>query len=195
MLEVKRKPAVHSQSASDRVYRNDANTQTTNPVSPSKTRDYPNFQGKLPVITGECHFKGTMSIDGSLSGQIGGQSCVNLKQRPSTAFSVYSELDGDLSFKDMLRVNGHISGTVYSKTGTIFIDTHAIVDARVDVSVAVIEGTVNGDVVARERVELGHVSRIYGNIWTRSLVIKDGAIFEGVCRVIGEEEKEAGLGI
>jgi cytoskeletal protein CcmA (bactofilin family) len=95
----------------------------------------------------------------------------------------------------MLRVNGHISGTVYSKTGTIFIDTHATVDARIDVSVAVIDGTVNGDIVARERVELGHVSRIYGNIWTRSLVIKDGAIFEGVCRMIGEEEKGAGLRI
>ncbi|HEV8368458.1 MAG TPA: polymer-forming cytoskeletal protein [Pyrinomonadaceae bacterium] len=197
MLEVKRKPAVHSHSASasDRLYRNNGNTQSTNPVSASATRDYPNFQGKLPVITGECHFKGTMSIDGSLAGQIGVQSCVNLKQRPSTAFSVYSELDGDLSFKDMLRVNGHISGTVYSKTGTIFIDTHATVDARIDVSVAVIDGTVNGDIVARERVELGHVSRIYGNIWTRSLVIKDGAIFEGVCRMIGEEEKGAGLRI
>jgi cytoskeletal protein CcmA (bactofilin family) len=48
---------------------------------------------------------------------------------------------------------------------------------------------VKGDIVARERVELGPVSRIYGNIWTRSLMIKDGAIFEGVCRMIGEEQK------
>jgi cytoskeletal protein CcmA (bactofilin family) len=191
VLEVKRKPAVHSHSASapTRVYRNDANSSTVNSVPTPATRDYPNFQAKLPVITGECHFKGTMSVDGRLSGQIGSQSCVNLKQRPSTAFSVYAELDGELSFKDMVRVNGHISGTVYSKTGTIFIDDHAKVDANVDVSVAVINGTVNGDIVARERVELGPVSRIYGNIWTPSLVIKNGAIFEGVCRMIGEEQK------
>jgi cytoskeletal protein CcmA (bactofilin family) len=89
----------------------------------------------------------------------------------------------------MVRVNGHIAGTVFSKQGTLIVDTEARVDATVDVAVAVINGTVKGEIVARERVELGPSSKIYGNIWTRSLVIKDGAVFEGVCRMIDERTK------
>jgi hypothetical protein len=52
----------------------------------------------------------------------------------------------------------------------------------------IIGGMVKGDIVAREPVELGPASKIYGNIWTRSLVIKDGAIFEGICRMIEEQK-------
>ena len=131
-----------------------------------------------------------MSIDGLISGQVGAKSSMSLKQKPSAAFAVQAELSGDLTFRDMIRVNGHIAGSVYSKVGTIIIDAEANVDANVDVGVAVISGTVRGDIVARERVELGPASRIYGNIWTRSIIIKDGAIFEGVCRMI-EEDKMA----
>ena len=147
------------------------------------------FRSKLPVITGECHFKGSMSIDGMLSGQVSPQNAVSLKQKPSKAFDVQAELAGEFNFKDMVRVNGHIAGTVYSKSGTIIIDAEARVDATIDVAVAVIGGTVAGDIVARERVELGPASRIYGNIWTRSIVIKDGAIFEGVCHMIDDRKQ------
>jgi cytoskeletal protein CcmA (bactofilin family) len=130
-----------------------------------------------------------MCVDGLLSGQVGANSCVNLKQRTSNVFASEAELTGEFNFKDMVRINGHIAGSVHSKTGTIIVDTEAKVDATVDVAVAMISGTVTGDIIARDRVELGPASKIYGNIWTRSLVIKDGAIFEGVCRMIDEVTK------
>jgi len=156
------------------------------PIVPVAPRD---FQAKLPVITGEVNFKGIVNVDGVLSGQIGSGSSVNVKQRPSAVYETHAELSGEITFKDMVRVNGHVAGTVYSKTGTLIVDTGARIDARVDVQVAIVSGTVKGDIIARERVELGPTSKIYGNIWTRSLVIKDGAIFEGVCRMIDEVEK------
>ena len=87
----------------------------------------------------------------------------------------------------MLR--SHVAGTIYSKSGTLIVDASAIVAADIDVGVVVVAGSVKGDIIARERVELGPASKIYGNIWTRSLVIKDGAIFEGVCRMLDEIEK------
>jgi cytoskeletal protein CcmA (bactofilin family) len=147
------------------------------------------FQAKLPVITGEIHFKGVLTTDGVLSGQIGAASSLNVKQRPSSSFATHAELTGEITFKDMVRVNGHVAGTIFSKNGTLIVDIGGRVEANVAVGVAVIGGTVKGDIIARERVELGPASKIYGNIWTRSLVIKDGAIFEGVCRMIDEIEK------
>jgi cytoskeletal protein CcmA (bactofilin family) len=200
MLEVKRKPAVHSHgataSAPARIRTSESNDKTgrtsvsqIHSVTSSPRNDPADFRGKIPVIIGECHFKGSMSLDGLVSGQIGAQNGVSLKQRPSSAFAVDAELAGEFSFKGMLRINGHIAGTVYSEAGTIIVDAEAKVDADVDVAVAVIGGTVNGDIVARERVELGPASRIYGNIWTRSIVIKDGAIFEGVCHMIADTKQ------
>lgn len=188
MLEVKRKPAVHSQSsgaaAPARVKTDSREAVESQPKEPRA------FTGKIPVIAGDCHFKGSISVDGLISGQIGTQNGVRLIQRPSSQFTVQAELEGEFHFKDAIRVNGHIAGTVYSRAGTIFVDVEAQVDARVDVAVAVISGTVRGDIVARDRVELGPASKICGNIWTRSIVIKDGAIFEGVCRMIDEELQE-----
>jgi cytoskeletal protein CcmA (bactofilin family) len=147
------------------------------------------FQTRLPVITGEAHFQGAMSVNGLLSGQLGSASCLSVKQRSSSFLTSGPDLCGDISFKGMVRVNGHIAGTVYSENGTLIVDTGATVESNVDVAVVVIGGTIKGDIVARERVELGPASKIYGNIWTRSIVIKNGAIFEGVCRMIEEAKK------
>lgn len=127
-----------------------------------------------------------MAVDGLLCGQMGPGSGVNLKQKASGSFLSEAELAGEFTFKDMIRVNGRIEGSIHSQAGTLIIDTGANVEANVDVAVAVIGGTLKGDLVARERVELGPASKIYGNIRTRSIVIKDGAIFEGVCRMVEE---------
>lgn len=187
MLEVKRKPALpsHGSAPPSQVRVRDSESRTPS----ARYDESSDFRGKVPVITGECNFKGSMSIDGVLTGQIGPQSAVRLKQKPSKSFLAAAELTGEFNFKDMVRVNGHIAGTVYSKTGTLIIDAEATVDASIDVAVAVIGGTVSGDIVARERVELGPASKIYGNIWTRSLVIKDGAIFEGICHMIDDRKQ------
>jgi cytoskeletal protein CcmA (bactofilin family) len=194
VLEVKRKPASHSHgTATTRALApttparaSTSESQTIPAIAPSEFRE---FQAKVPVITGEIHFKGVLPVDGILTGQIGAGSSLNLRQRPSASFATQAELTGDLTFKDMVRVNGHVAGTIYSKTGTLIVDASACVESNINVVAAIISGTVKGDIIARDRVELGPAAKIYGNIWTRSLVIKDGAIFEGVCRMIGEVQK------
>jgi cytoskeletal protein CcmA (bactofilin family) len=143
------------------------------------------FQAKVPVITGEAHYRGLVAVEGLLSGQLGASSgCLSVKQSCNATFDSKPQLNGELSFRDVVRVSGHIAGSVSSVKGTIIVDIGARVDARIDVAVAVIGGTVNGDIIARDRVEIGPVARVRGNIWTKSLTIKDGAIFEGVCRMI-----------
>lgn len=191
VLEVKRKPASPSHGTATARARVSVDTATVSTTA-SQTIPHPqirDFQAKLPVITGEIHFKGMLSVDGVLTGQIGVGSSLNLRQKPSTSYATQAELNGQIIFKDMVRVNGHVAGTIYSKTGTLIVDLNACVEANVEVAVAVINGTVKGDIIARDRVELGPASKIYGNIGTRSLVIKDGAMFEGVCRMIDEVEK------
>jgi cytoskeletal protein CcmA (bactofilin family) len=147
-----------------------------------------NFQARVPVITGEAIYRGSMPVDGTISGQLGAGSTLTVKQRPrSGPVASEPELDGELIFKDMLRVNGYIAGKVTSQNGTLIVDLSARVDADIEVGVAVISGIVNGDVIAHERVELGPAAIINGNISTRSLTMKPGAVFQGDCRMLKNE--------
>lgn len=93
-------------------------------------------------------------------------------------------LTGEATFKAMLRVDGHLSGRVSSDSGTLIVGNNGQVDADVQVAVAVIHGTVNGDIVASQRLELGRAAKVNGNIQTPSLVIEQGALFEGSCRMV-----------
>ncbi|MGH9903628.1 MAG: bactofilin family protein [Pyrinomonadaceae bacterium] len=92
-------------------------------------------------------------------------------------------LTGEATFKEMLRIDGHLSGSIASAKGTLIVSSGGKVDADISVGVAKINGVVNGDIVATERIEFGRTARVNGNIQTPSLVIEQGAVFEGICRM------------
>jgi cytoskeletal protein CcmA (bactofilin family) len=100
-------------------------------------------------------------------------------------------LTGEASFKGMLRVDGGLSGRVSSADGTLIVSTNGRVDANVEVAVAQIYGTVNGDITATKRIEMGRVAKVTGNIQTPALIIENGALFEGSCRMAQLKEESA----
>jgi len=200
MLELKRKPIMGRNAAkaarprqhpssgrgtSAEVVKLDASfTTSAGGIRAVEPRD---VQTRVPLITGEAQCRGTMVVDGPLSGQLAGShGCLMVKQKSNSFFGSAPEFDGEITFKDMVRVNGHIAGSVNSHGGTLIVDIGAVVDANIDVGVAVVCGQVTGDIVARDRVEIGPAARIYGNIWTRSIIIKNGAIFEGICHMLDD---------
>jgi cytoskeletal protein CcmA (bactofilin family) len=97
-------------------------------------------------------------------------------------------LTGETTFQAMLRVDGHLTGRVSSEAGTLVIGGTGRVDANILVAAAVINGTVNGDIVAQDRVELGRTARVVGNIQSPRLMIEDGAVFEGTCSMVKSKE-------
>jgi cytoskeletal protein CcmA (bactofilin family) len=90
---------------------------------------------------------------------------------------------GEANFKAMMRVDGQLSGRIHSSSGTLIIGANGKVDANIEVAVATIHGTVNGDIIASQRLELGRSAKVNGNIQTPSLVIEQGAVFEGSCKM------------
>jgi cytoskeletal protein CcmA (bactofilin family) len=96
-------------------------------------------------------------------------------------------LTGEANFKGMLRVDGHLSGQVKSEGGTLIVGNNGQVDADIEVAVATIHGAVNGDITASQRLELGRAAKVNGNIQTPSLVIEQGAVFEGSCKMIQQK--------
>ena len=99
-------------------------------------------------------------------------------------------LTGETNFHAMLRVDGHLVGTVSSEAGTLIVGTQGQVDANVSVAAAMINGTVNGDVVASEKLQLGRTARVLGNIQSPKLIIEEGAILEGSCSMLKARETQ-----
>jgi len=97
-------------------------------------------------------------------------------------------LTGETNFQMMLRVDGHLTGTVTSDGGTLIVGTNGQVDANVSVGVATINGVVNGDVIATVKIHLGRTARVMGNVATPRLVIEEGALFEGGCTMMKARE-------
>lgn len=111
--------------------------------------------------------------DGSLSGFVGSGTVIT----------------GEASFKSMLRVDGRFSGRIMSAGGALIVGAGGQVDANIEVSVATIHGVVNGDIIASDRIELGRAAKLTGNIQTPSLMIEQGAIFEGSCKMMKAADK------
>jgi cytoskeletal protein CcmA (bactofilin family) len=101
-----------------------------------------------------------------------------------------TSLTGDTTFQMMLRVDGHLTGTVSSDGGTLIVGDTGQLDANVSVAIANVNGQINGDVIATEKINLGRTARVVGNIMTPKLVIEDGAIFEGGCSMLKAREDE-----
>jgi len=157
---------------------------------PFQPRKATSFQPRVPVIIGEAAYRGTLPVDGIIIGQLGAAgSALTIKQRPrSGSGEAQPELDGELTFKDLLRVNGHVAGKIFSYKGTLIVDTSARVEAEINVAVCVVSGTVVGDIVGHERVEVGPGATVKGNIATPSLTIKPGAVFQGDCRMLKDRQ-------
>lgn len=97
-------------------------------------------------------------------------------------------LTGETEFHAMLRVDGHLIGRVSSQSGTLIIGTNGQVDANITVAAAMVNGAVNGDIVATEKLQLGRTARVLGNIQSPRLIVEEGAILEGSCSMMVARE-------
>ena len=92
---------------------------------------------------------------------------------------------GEVQFRSMLRIDGHFSGQVDSADGTLIVSNGAQVSkAVINVAVAKINGTVEGDINASKELVLGPTANVTGKVAARLLTIEEGALFNGSFRRI-----------
>jgi cytoskeletal protein CcmA (bactofilin family) len=93
-----------------------------------------------------------------------------------------SEFEGKLSFEGTVRVDGKLSGEIFTDD-VLIIGEGAEVHAEINVGAVVIEGTVHGNINAKRSVEIHTPARVRGNIITPSLYIEKGVMFDGNCQM------------
>ncbi len=104
---------------------------------------------------------------------------------------------GTLTFEGTVRIDGVVSGAIYSK-GTVILGEHAVIEGDIGAGTIVSGGTINGNVTATERVHLLPSAVLNGDLKTPSLKVEEGVRLHGNCEAEGrakstgvEEPREA----
>ena len=93
------------------------------------------------------------------------------------------DFTGEVRFKSMLRIDGRFSGNVNSADGTLIVSTGAqVTEAVINVAVARINGTVEGNINASQEVVLGRTASVTGIVRSPTITVEEGALFNGTCR-------------
>ena len=94
-----------------------------------------------------------------------------------------TKFTGEVCFKSMLRIDGHFSGRVSSSDGTLIVSDGAqLTQAVIEVAVAKINGTVEGDIRASKELVLGPTANVTGEVMAPALTVAEGAILNANCR-------------
>lgn len=96
------------------------------------------------------------------------------------------EVSGDIIFADRLQIDGKVSGKLSSESGTLVIGEMGTVEAQLDVGICVIQGTLQGNLIARSKVEIRKTGRVHGDLITPVLLVEEGAVFNGAIKM-GQE--------
>jgi cytoskeletal protein CcmA (bactofilin family) len=106
------------------------------------------------------------------------EPALETQPRSSAAVGPGSSFDGLLAFWGLARVEGRMRGEVVAD-GTLEVGPEASVRARIEVDALVVEGLVEGEVIARERVEVRAGGRLAAAVRTPRLALDEGGRLEG----------------
>ncbi|TAA11930.1 polymer-forming cytoskeletal protein [Pseudoxanthomonas winnipegensis] len=112
-------------------------------------------------------------------------------QAVDTLIGAQVVLHGDLQFSGGLVVEGRIHGRVFAAPGqpaTLTLGEAGLIEGVVDVPVVIVNGRIEGDVRATERVELAPRARVSGNIHYKVVEMRAGAVLVGQLMHLSEGE-------
>src|SRR2546426_7677924 len=93
-----------------------------------------------------------------------------------------SEIEGKYTFSGTVMLNGKFKGEI-SSNDTLIIGEKGVINASIRAGVVLISGEVVGNVLGLERVELRGTARVFGDVEAPVVVVEEGVLFEGHCRM------------
>jgi cytoskeletal protein CcmA (bactofilin family) len=89
---------------------------------------------------------------------------------------------GEFDLSGLLRIDGDFSGTIRT-TGKILVGRNGRADCTLHAGTVVIGGVVRGEIFSTEKVIILSTGLMLGNITTPRLIVEEGVIFNGACRI------------
>ena len=97
---------------------------------------------------------------------------------PQSVIAADVEITGTIKSTGSVRIDGKLEGEL-NCTGDAVIDKSATIKGNINVSSATIEGTISGNVTAKDRIEMKSSARVTGDIRAKRLSVEDGVTFIG----------------
>ena len=99
-----------------------------------------------------------------------------------------THIKGDMTFDGTAKLLGTFEGKITAK-GDLHVADGATCRAVVEAGKVTVDGTVDGNVTARERIELTGKAKMKGDLISARLLVAEGASFVGHCTVGPEATK------
>jgi cytoskeletal protein CcmA (bactofilin family) len=92
------------------------------------------------------------------------------------------EIIGTLKFTGELMFDGKLEGDI-ATNGTLSLGDKAVIKGNLDVNSVVLRGKINGNITAKERIEIKAGTELFGDIRSSKLAIEEGVTFVGKTEV------------
>jgi len=92
------------------------------------------------------------------------------------------EIKGNVKFSGELTLEGKLEGEINSD-GTLSVGETGLINGNVNAGTVIIRGKVNGNVVARDKIEIKSKAELFGDIRSAKLAIEEGVTFVGKTEV------------
>ena len=92
------------------------------------------------------------------------------------------EIKGSLKFNGELTFDGKLDGDITSE-GVLNLGDNAVVKGNLNVNSVVLRGKINGNVTAKERIEIKAKTELFGDIRSAKLAVEEGVTFVGKTEV------------
>lgn len=102
-----------------------------------------------------------------------------------------SHFKGELTFDKVAKINGQFDGKITGK-GELQVSNNALCKADVELAAAQVDGTIEGNVNAKDTVRLNGSGTVRGDITAAKMVMAEGASFFGMCAVGPDAQKQGG---
>jgi cytoskeletal protein CcmA (bactofilin family) len=92
------------------------------------------------------------------------------------------ELKGTLKFSGELLFDGKLDGDINSD-GALSLGDNAVVKGNISVHSVVLRGKINGNIIAREKIDIKTKTELFGDIRAPKLIMEEGVTFVGQTEV------------
>jgi cytoskeletal protein CcmA (bactofilin family) len=103
-------------------------------------------------------------------------------------------IKGELSGSEDLYVDGNVEGKIELRNHSLTVGPNGSLKADVTAKSVVIQGKVDGSVIASDRVELKKSAVVTGDVTTQRIAIEEGAFLKGKVDIQKETGKATGSG-
>jgi cytoskeletal protein CcmA (bactofilin family) len=90
--------------------------------------------------------------------------------------------EGKLTFAGTVRIDASFVGTIVTDD-VLVVGEAARIDANITCGTIVVHGEVNGNIQAKNGVEIRSTAKVRGDLETPALLVEKGAFFQGASRM------------